>query len=73
MAARVVITCDVCGVERGPSNHWLLSKVELQMGRPAGITICNWNEELAKDDRYKHICGIGDAIKLLSTAAEAWR
>jgi len=66
MAFSQKVTCDVCGIERGPSNHWILYIIA-----PAGNIIFS-----AWDASYRitgHLCGSGCAAKLLSQKIEEWR
>jgi hypothetical protein len=72
MASSKVYTCDGCGVARQESNHWHLALVRSE-GLVDSITIQKWDDNLANESRYKHLCGIGCSTKLLSATAEAWR
>lgn len=71
MASSKVYTCDVCGVPRTPSNHWHVALVA-SSGLVDSITIYKWDDTMAADDRYKHLCGIGCSTKLLSSVADSW-
>jgi len=76
MASTKIYTCDVCGIARQESNHWHLLKVDTDISSfgssDIGATIRKWDDVLAADDRYKHLCGIGCSIKMLSSTAEGW-
>jgi hypothetical protein len=80
MAASITCTCDVCGVVRGPSNHWLMANVKSMLTHARedgdmivgvreniGISFAVWDDKLIHDAEFKQLCGIGCAIKLLST------
>lgn len=74
MAQTSNYTCDVCGVTRGPENHWLIST-----SNEFGITVYPWASMLALTDHaaidpkdIKHLCGQGCASKLLSQTVEGW-
>jgi len=62
-------SCDVCGVQRGPSNHWIVAF-------PIGIKMwfSPWNELTIEDDAkgLQHICGQKCASTLLSRTIEGW-
>ena len=61
--------CDICGIEKKESNHWLLAHIY-----PTDISFTDWqvetNEGFVKFT--KHLCGIGCANKLLSQTVESW-
>lgn len=80
MAATIVCTCEVCGVQRTESNHWFMAKVKTQItsGRDegelivaivenTGITFMKWDDKLIMSEDYKQLCGMGCMTKLLST------
>lgn len=67
MAAISAYVCDVCGVQRGPSNHWLVCDRD-----PLSFIISPWNEYVAGSATTKHICGTGCALKLLSSTIDSW-
>lgn len=64
MALTEKITCDQCGIVKGPANHWLLwYKVSF------GIFIGPWDEDYVKNG---HLCGERCAGVMLSKAVEDW-
>jgi hypothetical protein len=53
---REIITCDVCGVERGESNHWFMGISPVSSGDWTSIK--KWSDETAKlNTTVKHLCG----------------
>lgn len=64
MALSVTYKCDVCGVERGEANHWILARV-------AGgcISFTRW-AQLAAPEAEKHLCGHACAQALLGRHLE---
>ena len=60
-------TCDVCGVQRGESNHWFMSRYGEGYFR-----IEEWNAQSAKLPTCKHICGSQCATKCLNQTLEQW-
>ena len=71
MASHNSKTCDICGVERGPGNHWLLAFVDVS-DKPS-ITFYPWNDVAAEGITVKHLCGAGCAAKALSATVGEWR
>lgn len=67
MAVSEKVTCDVCEIERGPSNHWVMVA---SLGEH-GITFEPWDNHnyLARG----HICGTEGASKLVARAIDEWR
>lgn len=59
------IRCDVCTIEKGETNKWFLVNASNHE-----IVAVNWNDELAKDERYEHICGESCLQKRISQWAE---
>ena len=53
------VTCEQCGAQRGPSNHWL----ELRYIRGAPYLL-KWSRAAEKPGS-KHICGAGCAHLVL--------
>jgi hypothetical protein len=62
--------CDVCGVGRGPSNHWLLADIHGTTEESSAL-FYRWDDEL-NDGYMKHICGQGCASILLGQTIESW-
>ena len=56
-------TCDVCGIPKGPANHWFLATQEVSPTH--GPTFYKWhyNSEYAE---FLHICSEHCATVLLS-------
>jgi len=75
MAFAEKITCDVCGTEKGESNHWMLWTRDgsLSGGRKEmpEIRFLPWHGELYRE--YRHLCGESCAGKLLAKAINEWR
>lgn len=59
--------CDICGVDRGPTNHWLLGLV-----MNSALHLYPWDVELDGKDAMKHICGLTCASKMLSQTVQGW-
>jgi len=55
--------CDVVGCDqvRKEANHWLLSWTE--NGR---FILCEWDDDLAKEEGILHLCGGACALKALA-------
>lgn len=59
-------TCDVCGIERGPANHWFV--VVLADSPEWHIWFHKWTPlAVRKWGNAKHLCGQECAHKLLSS------
>lgn len=54
MSYSEVFNCDICGVMRGPSNHWILAWRDIAYGR---IHFSPWDRQLAEDSAFIHLCG----------------
>lgn len=82
MASSRIYTCDRCGAVRQESNHWHLLKVKsiaamefsrTDSGRSdVGVELIKWDDRLATEDQYSHLCGIGCSIKAISAIAADW-
>ncbi len=70
MSIRTVYECDVCGILRQPSNHWLLYETTDIDGNPAFETR-PWDDKAA--DESNHLCGAACAAKKLNQTMEGWR
>ncbi|MGD0466881.1 MAG: hypothetical protein ABSA54_00755 [Terriglobales bacterium] len=55
--------CEVCGAEKGSTNHWFLVK---ENPEEQTLTISRWKNELASDRRVHHACGEQDVERLVS-------
>ena len=63
-----VYLCDICGVRKEESNHWLLAYIY-----PTAVSFTGWQiESIEGGVDEKHLCGIGCANKLLSQTVESW-
>ena len=77
MRAEVYI-CDICGVRKEESNHWLLALTVHVVFAPVEdlgpvVSFHPWDENHVHSFGYmKHLCGIGCANKLLSQTVESW-
>lgn len=59
------ITCDICGAERGATNHWIMYDTG------TGLTSFeSWNDEYRSHEGQ--LCGVACAVKLLTKQAEGW-
>jgi hypothetical protein len=67
MAITEKITCDVCGIERGPANHWIVSDNDRANGK---LSFHIWTKAYQE---YGHLCGSGCATKLLEQQITVWR
>ena len=67
MALAEKITCDQCGIVKGPANHWILWH---KVGEPGTfIYFSPWDD----DYTFKgHLCGESCAGKMLSKSIEEW-
>lgn len=66
-------TCDICGVEKQESNHWVvIAPLRLTQSKEA-VVFAPWTNEGAKQDMVLHVCGEGCAAKFLSGAITRWR
>ena len=61
MALTEKITCDQCGIVKGPANHWIL------WSNPLGFE--PWGPEYVN---LGHLCGESCAGKMLSKSIEEW-
>ena len=68
MAQITAYLCDVCGKQRGESNHWFRASL-IQRTR---FVIVFWDQQLllANEDTEIHICGLGCATKAMLKAME---
>src|SRR3984957_15876966 len=75
MALTEKITCDICGIQKGEANHWMLWSTEFFMPGPngeiGGIRFAPWHKDLYRD--YHHLCGEACASKLLAKSVTEWR
>jgi len=72
MALNEKITCDICGVEKKESNHWILFEHlsgVTHIGFPV-IRFYAWNNQYPS---FKHLCGSACASKALNLCIEDWR
>jgi hypothetical protein len=58
---RQVITCDICGSEKGETNHWFVGYEE-----SGELRISDWNPLHLLSPEAKHLCGETCAHKLIS-------
>ena len=58
MAVQTSITCDVCGVVKGPTNHWW------SVGLDKGVFVCR-SLDKAKEN-FKHVCGVEHAVVMFN-------
>jgi hypothetical protein len=64
-------TCDVCGIEKQPSNNWLLGVfgrltsvvVSIKSVAMSGVVIMPWHPEVADAEGVQHLCGVECAQK----------
>jgi hypothetical protein len=54
--------CDMCGIAKGATNHWLMLLASLE-GRNLQIT--PWDREGADVEGAKHACGNSCTLKLV--------
>ncbi len=75
MAVNEKITCDICGVQKGEANHWMLWTTEFFVPGPrgeiGGVRFAPWHKDLYRD--YNHLCGESCAGKLLAKSVAEWR
>jgi hypothetical protein len=75
MAVTEKITCDICGIQKGEANHWMLWKPEIALsgshGEVGGIRFAPWHKDLYRE--YSHLCGEACASRLLAKSVEEWR
>jgi hypothetical protein len=63
------IICDVCGVQKQPSNHWHYAEIRPYSAAEENPCFLLWPWDYPAEDRskpYKHICGQACAIRLLN-------
>lgn len=69
------ITCDVCGIQKGEANHWMLWRPEVPLAGPqgevGGIHFAPWHKDLYHV--YNHLCGEACASRLLAKSVDEWR
>lgn len=72
MAVTEKVTCDVCGVERQESNHWLVASSSIYDGVAvrSEFSVRPWDGEYR---HLQHLCGEGCAGKLLAQKIAEWR
>lgn len=69
MACGEKVTCDVCGIQKGEANHWIMW-LETQEGPgPGEVTFKPWTEHYQK---WNHVCGESCAGKLLTKVVASW-
>lgn len=89
MAQTSNYTCDVCGAERGPENHWLLVSPSSETDKTPSFSFYPWSamafliearEMMVRETHQriayaplKHICGQACAAKLVSQTTESWK
>lgn len=63
MAKSEVYICDGCGKQKGEVNHWwMINAGSLRFG----LSLLQFEEEMAKLPNYKHYCGRECALKAVS-------
>lgn len=63
MALTEKITCDQCGIVKGPANHWIT------YGRYPRLNFSAWRDDYAERGL---LCGESCAGKMLSKSIEEW-
>ena len=66
MAVSEKIVCDVCEIERGPSNHWIMATAT-----SGEVKFQPW--DVAGYHGRGHICGTECASKLVARSIDEWR
>jgi hypothetical protein len=61
-------TCDICGVEKLESNHWVM----VANASEFGVTFSPWDTETYRS-YLRHLCGEACAGKLLAQKIAEWR
>jgi len=61
MAYQPKFTCDECGAERGPSNHWFIATRWIR-----SLEIVPWETEIAIGEQCRHLCGQGCVMKFVN-------
>ena len=61
------IACDICGVQKQESNHWIMW---FQSDGP-GLAFSVWDSESCRD--VGHLCGETCAGKMLAKSITEWR
>jgi hypothetical protein len=56
--------CDICGIAKGGTNHWLTLQSRFD-GLTFNLLIEEWNKEDADIDGVKHACGNSCTQKLV--------
>jgi hypothetical protein len=62
--------CDICGKQKGSTDHWWLAWIELYSPHPEAperhlFKIYPWENMLAHDATAKHLCGQACLQKLV--------
>jgi hypothetical protein len=61
------ITCDICEIVKGETNHWFMWH-SITVGIQQRISFLTWSEEELQQQQYGskgHVCGQDCAAKLL--------
>jgi hypothetical protein len=64
-------TCDVCGKQKGETNHWLLLLPPVDPGYDKHddamtvFALVPWHDGLAQELNVRHLCGAGCAAVAL--------
>lgn len=63
--------CDICGKERGPSNHWRMACNAFgYTDGPPGLGFFSWDATVADREGVAHLCSSDCAHKLLERFLE---
>jgi hypothetical protein len=65
MAATQVYTCDVCGVQRGETNHWFVAQQHTKLKFGEWNAIHSPSEFMRDQQTAIHLCGQQCATKYL--------
>lgn len=64
------VTCDMCTIERGIDNHWLLAFDDTEDKDEGNLKFYPWNDNDALDEEninsVKHICSAACGAKLIT-------
>lgn len=66
MAVSEKITCDVCGIQKGEANHWIM----VHFGNGATPRFLPWDGQFREYDA--HLCGESCAGKMLAQSIASW-
>lgn len=59
-------SCNVCGKERGASNHWTLAVVDER-----GLALYPWKDSDARLEGMQHLCGRSCVQRLIDKALDS--